>query len=82
MGPDVGSAGNSDVTTPDIDGVSTPDIDGVSTPDIDRISTTRPGGREGEVAWVDELRGKRGFTPTTVVQWSKGVAPPGQNWYT
>jgi len=36
----------------------------------------------GEVAWVDQLRGKRGVTPTTVVQWSKGVAPPGQNWYT
>jgi hypothetical protein len=36
----------------------------------------------GEVAWVDQLMGKRGVTPTTVVQWSKGVAPPGQNWYT
>ena len=32
--------------------------------------------------WFDELRGLRGSTPTTVVQWSKGVPPPNQQHYT
>ena len=36
----------------------------------------------GEEVWVDELRGLRGATPTTVVQWSKGVPPPDQEHYT
>lgn len=36
----------------------------------------------GEQVWVDELKGKRGFTPTTVVQWSKGVPPPDEQHYT
>jgi hypothetical protein len=36
----------------------------------------------GEEVWLDELRGTRGFTPTTVVQWSKGVPPPDEQHYT
>ena len=36
----------------------------------------------GEQVWFDELRGRRGSTPTTVVQWSKGVPPPDEQHYT
>ena len=36
----------------------------------------------GEEVWLDELRGSRGFTPTSVVQWSKGVPPPDEQHYT
>jgi hypothetical protein len=32
--------------------------------------------------WWDDLRNSRGHTPTTVVQWSKGVPPPDQQHYT
>ena len=38
-------------------------------------------GVEGGEVWVDELRGSRGYTPTSVVQWSKGVPPPDQEHY-
>jgi hypothetical protein len=32
--------------------------------------------------WWDDLSNSRGYTPTTVVQWSKGVPPPDQQHYT
>ena len=32
--------------------------------------------------WWDDLRNSRGYTPTSVVQWSKGVPPPDQQHYT
>jgi len=35
-----------------------------------------------EEVWEDKLYGMRGETPTTVVQWSKGIAPPNKDWYT
>ena len=47
---------------------------------------SRDGRPEVEVpvlqVWVDDLHGLRGSTPTTVVQWSKGVPPPNQQHYT
>jgi len=56
------------------------------------IPTACPGLKDGDslsknsarfpLAWSDPFYGVRGSQPTTVVQWSKGVSPPGSEWYT
>lgn len=39
-------------------------------------------GEDVREVWWDDLSNSRGYTPTTVVQWSKGVPPPNQQHYT
>jgi hypothetical protein len=39
-------------------------------------------GRGTREVWLDDLKGLRGDSPTSVVQWSKGVPPPDQEHYT